>query len=464
MKPIATATVAPTMSLAEARQFLLELAEAQGIELEVVSSRQTGLGIKAFGGGVDEFKYSTQMGLGLRVLVAGAWGHAFTERLDPPALRWALATAIEHAELVAPAPHAALAAWPEPPVVADIYGEGLSGVTMADKVAGALTLEQVAKAADPRVASVPYAFYQDGEGEFGVANSAGLARSYRSNYAAQMVAPLVMQPNKAGGVEHKMKFEVDFSREFSLLDPTRTALVAVEGALALLGAEAAPSGHYPTVIEHRCMASLLLAFASLWSGQEVEEGKSLLAERLGSGIASPLVTLVDDATLAAGRASRPFDSEGYPSARLLLVEAGVLTAFMHSSASAARAGVTPTGHAARASYKDVVGIAPSNFYLEPGPHSREALLAPIEAGLYLTALQGMHAGVNPITGDFSLQAEGFWIEHGQITHPLAVFTVAGNFLGLLGDIEAVGNDPETSFFGATSSPSVRVKSLSVGGG
>lgn len=445
------------MSFSDARRRLLELAAERGAQVEVFGSRGTATTVRAFGGGVDEFKLSEKVGIGLRALVNGAWGYSYTENLSEPALRRALENALENASLVAPEAHARLAAWPEPPHVGDLFGEGLSGVTVDRKVGLALELERVATGADPRVQSVPYAIYQDGESEIAVANTAGLERSYRANYAMQYVAPLVAENG-----QNKMKVDWEFSREFESLDPTRTALRAVELSVALLGGKPANSGSFPAVIDRECFAALLSTFDSMFSAKMVQEGKSPLEGRLGQAVANPLVTVVDDATRPAGLASRPFDAEGYPSRRTTLIEGGVLQGFLHNAETASKDGAESTGNASRPSYKGTIGVEPTNLYLEPGSSSRESLVAGVTDGLLLTAVQGTHSGANPVTGDFSLQAEGFWILDGKVAHPLEVFTVAGNILELLADIEAVADDLKFELGGAGAA-SVRVSKLSVGG-
>ncbi|BDP42808.1 peptidase [Deinococcus aetherius] len=444
------------LTVAEARAYLLDRARERGVTLEVYGERRASTNVRAFGGEVGEFKVQTRQGVALRALVGGAWGHSFTENLSRPALDRALDSAVENAELVAPERGAGLHDWPPPPAL-DLHGEGLSGVTAEQKVRVALDLERVTREADPRVVSVPYAVYQDGDAEGLVANTEGLSRETRQLYALQYVSPLVSE-----GGQNKMKGDWQFTREFTELDPTRTALSAVERSLALLGARPAPSGTFPAVVSGECLAELLAIFAGMFSGQMVEEGKSPLAGRLGEQVASGLVTLTDDATLLRGLNSRPFDAEGCPSAPLTLIGEGRLAAFLHNAGTAARAGTRSTGHATRQGLQGTVGVAPSNLRLHPGTTS-PADLARGVTGVRLTGVEGGHAGANPVTGDFSLQAEGFWVEGGETAYPLEVFTVAGNLLDLLADIEAVGAELWFTLDGVEA-PDVRVRALAVGGG
>jgi PmbA protein len=445
------------LSLPEAQRFVLNEARQRGASVEVYASRSSSTSVKAFQGAVSEFKLSQRGGLGVRALVSGAWGYSFTENLSPEALTRCLEDALENAGLVAPEGHASLAAHAEPPHVGDLYGEGLSGVTVDRKVGAAIALERAAMTADPRVKSVPYSAYQDGESEITVANTEGLDRGYKSNYVTQYAMPLVSE-----GGQNKSHFDFQFSREFEQLDPTRTALESVQKSLALLGARMPASGALPAVVENRCMAQLLETFDHIFNAKMVQEGKSPLRDKLTQRVAAEGVTLRDDATRAGGRASRPFDAEGFPSQPITLLENGVLKHFLHNTETAAKDGIESTGHASRFGYRGTVGIAPSNFYLEPGSATPAELMAGIERGVMVIGVQGTHAGANPVTGEFSLQADGFWIQDGQIAYPLENFTVAGNILELLCDIELIGNDLEFDM-GGTGAPSVRVSRLNIGG-
>jgi PmbA protein len=441
-----------------ARGFVLDIARERNVTAEVYGSRSESTSVKAYQGEVSEFKLANRLGLGVRALVNGAWGYSYTENLSESALRRCLESAVENAALTAPEGFASVAAHPEPPHVGDIFGEGLSGVTVDQKVQAAIELERAAREADPRVVSVPYGGYSDGQTEIAVANTAGLSRAYKSNYAMQYAYPLVSESG-----QNKMSGKSQFTREFEQLDPTRTALEAVRRSLEMLGGQPAPSGAFTVVIDRECMATFLAVYSDVFSAKMVQEGKSPLHDKQGQAIGSSLVTVRDDATRAGGRSSRPFDAEGFPSTPVTLIENGVLQGFLYDTETAARAGVTSTGHASRYGYRGTVGIDTTNFFLEPGHGTQPDLLEGIERGVLLTAVHGTHAGANIVTGDFSLQADGFWIENGKRAHPLEVFTVAGNFLELLRDVNAVADDLYFGENGGTGAPSVRVKSLDIGG-
>ncbi len=445
------------MNFDQARTFVLELAKSKSASIEVYAMSRASTGIKAFEGEVSEFKLSKQMGLSVRALVNQAWGYSFTENFSEAALTRCLEMALSNAALVEPVGHAVIGAWAEPPHVGDLYGEGLSGVSVERKVQLAIDMEKITREADARVKSIPYAGYMDGEAQTAVANTTGLERSYKQNFAYQYVAPLVSEHG-----QNKSSSDFQFSREFEQLDPTQTALEAVRKSLAMLGGLPAPSGSYPVVIDRDCMATFLGTFAGMFSAKQVQDGKSPLVGKLEQAIGSSVVSILDDATRTGGIDSRPFDAEGFPSQKLVLLERGVLKNFMHNTETAAKVGLQSTGHGARYGYRGTLGVAPSNFYIEPGKGNKQDLISSIEQGVLLTAIHGQHAGANQINGDFSLQADGFWIENGVVAHPLEVFTVAGNFLELLQNIEAVADDLEFKMGGVGGS-SVRVKSLNIGG-
>ena len=196
---------------------------------------------------------------------------------------------------------------------------------------------------------------------------------------------------------------------------------------------------------------------ALLSGKNALEGKSRLLGRLGERIASPLVTLVDDPTLEKGLLSRPFDAEGTPTARTVVVEKGVFKTFLHNLETAKALGQRNTGHAAR-SYRGTLGVAPTNLYLEPVGN-----LA-LTDGVVVTEFMGLHAGANPVTLDFSLQALGLWVEEGEVRHAVENFAVSGNLLELLQAVEAVGDDLDWLLWNAAyGSPTVAVAELSFAG-
>jgi PmbA protein len=440
---------------------ILGLAQKQGLsDVEVFAKRSSGLTLKVSKGQIENFQLSDSVGLGVRVLLGERAGYSYTENLGSDALLRALSEAESNARLVEPKPGTVLAGEaPLPEHVPSLYNKDLENIPLAKKIELAKALEADALAADPRIKVVPGCVYSEGRSALRIANSRGLDRHYETNLTTAAVFPLASENG-----ENKTYTEILVGRDFYAIDAKELATKAALGAVGRLGAKELPSGHYPVVFSPKAMVELLSAFAGLFSAKAALEGKSLLEGKEGALIASPLFTLMDDPLLVGGLESRPFDDEGVSSRPLAVVEKGVFTSFLHNSQTARCMGRASTGHAARGSYKGVVGVAPSNFFIQAGEASSKNVLSGENPVVLIDDLQGLHAGTNPISGDFSLAAQGVLYEGGLAQHPVHNFTVSGNFLTLLTGISAVGDDlrfyPQGAFIG---SPSVRVEGLAIAG-
>ncbi|BCZ86670.1 peptidase C69 [Thermus thermophilus] len=435
------------MTLEEAKAYVLKRARELGVEVELLFEEERELSLRAREGRLEEITEARQGGLGLRVVAEGKVGYAYTEELSPEALDWALEEARENALLAAKE-----GALPQgrPLGSHDLLGEGLSAPLERKKEA-ALALERALRE-DPRVKSVLMGGYLEREIRVALKSTQGAEGSFRTGFAA-LTGSFVM----AQGKSVKQGWDFKAGKEFHALEPGRTALEFREKTARLLEARPLKTGRYRAYLEPRAMAMLLSVLAEAFSGKNAVEGKSRLLGRLGERIASPLVTLVDDPTLEKGLLSRPFDAEGTPTARTVVVEKGVFKTFLHNLETAKALGQRNTGHAAR-SYRGTLGVAPTNLYLEPVGN-----LA-LTDGVVVTEFMGLHAGANPVTLDFSLQALGLWVEEGEVRHAVENFAVSGNLLELLQAVEAVGDDLDWFLLNAAyGSPTVAVAELSFAG-
>lgn len=411
------------MNVRDAKTWLLAKAKERGVDLEVLSTTERTLSIDAQDGAASDVRLATRGGIGLRVVSGGRVGYASTEELSEEALAWALDEAIENAELKAPG----AAALPAGRALGrrDLLDEGLSA-PLEDKVAAAVRMERGIRQ-DARVQALQIARYQEEEVAVEIGSSAGVDGGYRTGNAV-LLSMLVMRE----GQSVKQGYKVDATREFHQLDPGRTALESLEKVGRMLGAKPLRTGRRRAVFTPEVVAELLQLFLYSVSGKSVAEGKSRLAGKLGEKILSDSVTLVDDATLQGGLASRPFDAEGTPSQRLVVVERGVLRSFLHNTDTAARTGHATTGHASR-SYASTLGVAPTNVLLEPGRGVSDG------DGVLVTDLMGVHAGANPITGDISVQAMGIESAGGE-RWPVEDFAISFNLLEVLSRVEEIGDD------------------------
>jgi len=214
------------------------------------------------------------------------------------------------------------------------------------------------------------------------------------------------------------------------------------------------------------MATLLETFCDVFSADAAQKGMSLLADKEGELVASEIVTIVDDPFCEDSCCMSAFDAEGVATKKKNIVENGVFKTLLHNLKTADKAGVTTTGNAYKGSYKSKVSIAPFAFYIKPSDVSFDEVLNRTQNGVYITELNGMHAGANFVTGDFSLSASGFLIENGKTTKPVNEITIAGNFFTMLKQIECVGNDFKFSMPGGSSqfgSPCALVGTMAISG-
>ncbi|MBO0728856.1 MAG: TldD/PmbA family protein, partial [Acidimicrobiaceae bacterium] len=226
------------------------------------------------------------------------------------------------------------------------------------------------------------------------------------------------------------------------LDLEKAATDAVERATRLLGATKPASAHLTVVLEPRISATLLAILAGTLDGESVLKGRSLFAERLGEAVSVPELVLVDDPTDADAYGATPYDAEGLATRRNVLIDAGTLRRFLYNTYAARRAGTTSTASAVRAGFKGGPGIGARALTVVPGPLSPEEILAKVGDGLLVQSVSGIHSGVNPVSGDFSVGAEGVLVRDGALAGPVREVTIASTIQRMLQGIVAIGNDLE----------------------
>lgn len=249
-------------------------------------------------------------------------------------------------------------------------------------------------------------------------------------------------------------------------DTNALADAAIAEAVSKIGAETVETKKYNCVFSGRMMGTLLQTFSQVFFADTAQQGLSLLQGKEGEAVASEKVTLVDDPFYADSYIQYPFDAEGSAAYTKNIIENGVFQTFLHNLTTAAKGGCETTGNAGRPGYASPLCIMPYNFYIKPGELNLEQMLEQLGDGIYVTELQGMHAGANPITGDFSLAAAGYLVENGKKTKAIKNFTVSDNFYSFLKKISMVGGDLKFGFPQGQSvfgSPSVRVEDISVAG-
>jgi PmbA protein len=409
-----------------------------GESVEVYLSRGTETEVRVYEGEVESLSSATSAGGGIRVVAGGRQGFAYAGALDEEVLAETLEEARGNAQFSGAEPWVGL---PEPdgiePAPLDLWRDELAAWPTQRKVDAALDLEREVRAGDPRIRQVESAHWGDSLSEMAVASSTGVHASGHST-ACYLSAVAV-----AGeGNESKVAHGYTVGRSPSELVPSKAAEDAVYRAVRMLGATKPRSAHLPVVLEPRVSAQFLSMLGSVLSGDRVLKQISLFSDRLGEGVAAPAVTLVDDPTLPAAWGAAAFDDEGLACRRNVMIEAGVLRCFLYDSTSARRAGRRSTASAVRAGYKSAPGVGARAVHLQPGEVSPEELLAQVGDGLLVQSVTGMHSGVNPVSGDFSVGAEGLLVRGGELASPVRELTIASSIQRMLQGVSAVADDIE----------------------
>lgn len=442
------------MERKEWTQRALAAARALGCtDAEVFCAEHDAFSASVLSGELERYSVSKTGGISLRVQWNGRDGHAYTESLDDPEEIAARAT--ENARCLETTQALPLQ-------TAQFYQEvgrpvsPLDTMDAGEKIALALALEARTLAVDARVEKVVFCCVQTGTGSAWLENTRGLVATRETGSALCYVEPYVRQGDEVQtGSAFRMGVEA--------ADIDGCAREAVADALSRLGGAPVASGEYAVIIKNMAMAELLSAFSGIFSAEQAQRGCSLLAGREGDTIAADCVTLIDDPFDPI--APRAFDGEGTPCRSKRIIDGGTFVTLLHNLKTAKKAGCASTGNAVRASAAAPVDVGPFVLRLAAGAETFDALVQRMGDGLIITDLQGLHAGLNPVSGDFSLKATGRRIEHGADVGAVSGITLAGNFLALLRGVCAVGSDVRFAVPGSfyAASPSVLIERLNVAG-
>lgn len=447
------------MEFQEFKQWVIQKAQAMGLtQYELYYQSAESVAVEVFAHEVDKFSASKEGGVCFRCIVNGKMGYAATESLTFGQAQSVVERAVDNASVLEA----------EEPVFLAKGGMEYAPLALTpyplpeteQLIAAALDTQEKLYRANSAVVDGSTSQAIAESSRIAICNSQGLDLSYENNAVILLTEAVVAQ-----GEEKATDFQVKLGK-LDTIDADALAQKAAQCAVRKLGGDVAPTGAYPVVFDPEAMAGILSVFSSVFSAEAVQKGLSRLAGKEGEIIASPAVTLVDDPFHTDSPMPIHFDAEGSPTYQKNVIEKGVLKTLLYNLKTANVAGKTTTGNAAKAGYDAPIGLRPFTMYLAPGELTREALLQKAGKGVYINAVQGLHAGASPVTGDFSLQSAGFLIEDGRLTTPVKSFTVAGNFYEMLRQITALSDRVELpNAFGMTNfgAPCVLVEGLSVAG-
>lgn len=415
--------------------------------------------VRVYQGEIESFSSAETQGIGIRVVDDHKQGFAYSGALDEASLRATLDEARDNASFGTPDEFIGLAA-PDgvaPAALEHLWREELADFPTEDKIALAIELERATRAADPRIRGLEASDYGDAMMEAAVVSSVGIRATSR-----RTVCSVSADAIAAEGGDTKTGYGYSVARVPTDLDVAKAAADAAERATRLLGAKQPPTRRVTVVLDPLVTSSFLGILASTLSGEALVKGRSLFADRMDEDVAASVVSLVEDATNPEAYGAGHYDSEGLATRPTVLIDRGRLRNFLHNTYTGRRTGVPSNANAARAGFKSAPGVGARALSLSPGTKMQPELLAEVGDGLLVQSVHGLHSGVNPVSGDFSVGAAGVLIRDGAPAEPVREVTIASTLQRMLLDVVAVGADLEWQP-GGTGAVSLAVADVTMSG-
>ncbi len=463
-------STAPSVSAAQSKSDLQQFAadvvekalQAGAAEAEAVIREGDEFSTLVRLGQVETLKESGARGIGLRVFLgsSGAYRTASTSTSDfsESGLAHLISGAIDLAHITSEDPFTGL---PEPGAMGqlntdlDLYFEDVYGLPTSQRIAHARRAEAAALAADPRLTKSDGGSFDAATGHKIMVNSRGFAGEYRRSYCSISAMPIA--ETETGEMQRDYWFSS--ARTLAHLDtPENIGAEAARRTLRRLNGKRVPTQQVPIVFAPEIACSLINNIFEAANGDSIYRGASFWTGRLGEQVASPNVTVIDDGTLPGLFGTAPFDGEGLPTRRTVIIEKGVLKNYLLNTYTGRKLNMPSTGNASRG-LAGTPGIGAGNLFLQKGSVSPEQLLAEVKAGFYVTELMGF--GVNLVTGDYSRGAAGLWIENGELTYAVEEVTIAGNLKEMFNNVTVIADD--LNFRGAVASPTLRIDGMIIAG-
>jgi PmbA protein len=414
--------------------------------------------IRVYEGNVESLTDAAGNGIGIRSFDGGRWGYAYGTDLSDAGLESLAQAAAGAASVADPDEHAGLPDEFGAADVGSLASPALAEWDTARKVELALAVERAARAREG-VSQVEEALYADGAQQVAIANSRGFSASYESTIAYAWASAFAGE-----GSDLMTGLGVGMARDPGGLDPEAIGAEAADRAIELVGARQPAGRRCPVVLDQFVAASFAGFIGGMLSADAVQRGRSLFADREGEEVAGTGFVLVDDGVHPEGPSTAPFDGEGSPRRRTPLIEDGRLLTFLFDARTARKGGRKTTGNAGRGSYRVPPSVSTTNLVLEAGEESIDELVARAGDGLYVSSVAGLHSGVNPVSGTFSVGATGRLIENGELGRPVREITIASDLVSMLKAVQAVGGPGRwVPFGGSVRSAPVLIAEMQVSG-
>jgi PmbA protein len=415
--------------------------------------------VRVYGGAVESVLEAGSRGVGVRVFMDGKRGYAYGSDLREPGLRDLAQAAAGAAAVTEPDEHAGIPTDAAAAEVGSLASEDVNRWTMDRRVELALAVERAARARSPLISNVEDTVYADSAGRIALANSAGFRGSYEESQCYAYAYAFAGQ-----GEDLMTGMAVGVARGPESLDPEAIGNEAADRAASLHGARQPESRHCPVVLDPYVAASFASVIGGTLSADAVQRGRSLFAGKQGEQIADRRLRLVDDGLAPDGLATAPFDGEGIAQQRTPLIEDGTLRDYLFDTYTGRRGQHPSTGNGTRGSYRTPPSVGPTNLIVEPGDADEAELLAAAGDGFYVMSVSGLHSGVNPISGTFSVGATGRMIHGGELAEAVREVTIASDLVSMLNAVGAIGSEARwVPFGGSVKVPAVLITDMTIGG-
>ena len=430
------------------------LAKEAGLqEVELYISESRSLSISLFHGEVDEYKDNNGYSILARGILNGKCGSATADVWNKDKAAWLVKEMVANAKVIENDDPIFIFKGSEKYHKVNTFNKDLENVSIDQVMKGLQDVEKNCRELDPRIIEVAGTEYHQSSDKTTLINSNGLNLVQKNNYYYFVVQCVAKE-----GEQTKSGYDFFFDNDFSKFDAKKFAKKVVDQTVAQLGGEACASNKYKAILHPDVVTSLIKAYIGHANAEEVQKKSSLFIGKIGQKIASKKVT-IEDRPLQKNPFARWFDDEGVATYNKAIVKNGVLQTYLYNLTTAAKDGVQTTGNGYGGGKK---GVESTFLYLKPGKKSLDELFAEVGNGVFITEVSGLHAGLNPQSGNFSLQSTGFMIENGKKGKPLDLITVSGNLLEIFQDVIEVGNDTYVSPSGV-SAQSLLIKKIVVSG-
>ena len=441
-------------------QDVVSRAVERGVEAEAYINVGQKTEVNVDRGVVEKLSQAGSKGLGVRVIRDGRMGYAYTSDFGANSIEKTIEAAVALAEVADSDEYRSLPApQPLPDDDLDVYDQAIVDLPIGRKVEMARRIEKAAFRYDERIVLTNRCTLLSQYGSVAIANSKGIAGSYDKSSIGGFVMAMAADEN-----DRSMAFGFDFGSRLADFMPSAIGKDAARKAVGMLGGKPVPTQRATVVYSPMAATSVLGALSRALGAGAMQRNRSFLEGKIGQTVAADMVSVLDNGRLPGGIATRPFDDEGVPTAATRLIDEGVLQTALHDHYTATRDGTaSSTGNASRRSHASMPTLDASNFYFQPGHETPEEVIGGVEQGLYVESVMNT-ASINPISGDYSISAKGYWIENGELSHPVNEVTIALSMQELLHNIKAIGSDLTfVPMMGALGSPTLRVDGVMIGG-